>query len=133
MRVSKRHINRVRSAHGLSRPKKTSRSESQWQDSAGSLVLLAAAQETGLGEVLNEAVADRSVPRLAQSENTTRQQLLLTLLFMNLFEVRRPCDLRGYTGDGLALLSGRQRALRLCAYRAVLDTNGSSGCRRAFD
>lgn len=72
VRVSKRHINRVRSAHGLSRPKKTSRSESQWQDSAGSLVLLAAAQETGLVEVLNEAVADRSVPRLAQCENTTR-------------------------------------------------------------
>jgi hypothetical protein len=29
---------------------------------------------------------------------------------MNIFEVQRPWDLRSYSGDGLALLSGRQRA-----------------------
>jgi hypothetical protein len=60
--------------------------------------------------VLNEAVAESSVARLANSHRATRQQLLLTLLFMNVFQMRRPWDLRSYTGDGLALLSGRKRA-----------------------
>lgn len=35
---------------------------------------------------------------------------MLTLLFMNVCHVQRPWDLRFYTGDGLALLSGRRRA-----------------------
>ena len=39
-----------------------------------------------------------------------RQQLLLTLLFLGAVGLRRPWDLRGYTADGLALLSGRTRA-----------------------
>jgi hypothetical protein len=71
---------------------------------------LAAAEETGLVKVLNEAVAESSVPRRVKSQSITRQQLLLTLLFMNMVEVGRPWDLRSYAGDGLALLSGRQRA-----------------------
>jgi len=33
---------------------------------------------------------------------------MLTLVFMNVFEVQRPWDLRFYAGDGLALLSGRR-------------------------
>jgi hypothetical protein len=72
--------------------------------------LLAAAQESGLVEVLNEVVTESSVPRLANSHSSTRQQLMLTLLFMNVFEVRRAWDLRSYSGDGLALLSERKRA-----------------------
>ena len=36
--------------------------------------------------------------------------LLLTLLFLNAVGLRRTWDLRGYTGDGLALLTGRRRA-----------------------
>jgi hypothetical protein len=59
---------------------------------------------------LNEAVADSAVPRLVKSHSTTRQQLLLTLLFMNIFGVQRPWELRSYAGDGLALLSGRKKA-----------------------
>lgn len=35
---------------------------------------------------------------------------MLTLLFMNVCQVQRPWELRFYSGDGLALLSGRQRA-----------------------
>ncbi len=35
---------------------------------------------------------------------------MLTLLFMNVFQVQRAWDLRFYSGDGLALLSGRQSA-----------------------
>src|SRR5712664_972034 len=84
------------SAWSESSEKKASLSESQWQESAGSLVLLAAAEASGLVKVLNEAVADSPVPRLVKSQNRTRQQLMLTLLFMNVFEVRRPWDLRYY-------------------------------------
>jgi hypothetical protein len=72
--------------------------------------LLAAAAETGLIKVLTEAVADSPVPRLLNSQSRTRQQLMLTLLFMNICQVQRPWDLRFYAGDGLALLSGRKKA-----------------------
>jgi hypothetical protein len=36
--------------------------------------------------------------------------LLLTLLFLAIAGLRRTWDLRSYTGDTLALLSGRQRS-----------------------
>jgi hypothetical protein len=72
--------------------------------------LLAAAEETGLVKVLNAAVADSPVPRLVKSQSSTREQLMLTLLFMNACQVARPWALRFYSGDGLALLSGRKRA-----------------------
>jgi hypothetical protein len=72
--------------------------------------LLAVAEETGLIKVLNEVVADSPVPRLVKSQRRTREQLMLTLLFMNVCQVQRPWELRFYTGDGLALLSGRKRA-----------------------
>jgi hypothetical protein len=36
--------------------------------------------------------------------------LVLTLLFLGVVGLRRTWDLRGYTGDALALLSGRKRA-----------------------
>jgi hypothetical protein len=75
---------------------------------------LAAAQETGLVKVINEAITsaegETAPPRLVNSHSSTRQQLTLTLLFMNTFGVRRPWDLRAYSGDGLALLSGRKVA-----------------------
>jgi hypothetical protein len=41
---------------------------------------------------------------------TSHQMLLLTLLFLGAVGLRRIGDLRGYTGDGLALLTGRKRA-----------------------
>ena len=88
--------------------------ESRWQEGAGSLVLLAAAEESGLVQRLTEAVPssnkETTAPRLADSRASTRQQLMLTLLFMNLVGVRRTWDLRSYSGDGLGLLSGRARA-----------------------
>jgi len=36
--------------------------------------------------------------------------VVLTLLFLGVVGIRRTSDLRGYTGDALALLSGRNRA-----------------------
>ncbi|MDQ5852241.1 MAG: hypothetical protein M3380_09250 [Chloroflexota bacterium] len=48
--------------------------------------------------------------RLARLLPSTIRALLLTLLFLTLVGLRRTCDLRGYTGAALALLSGRSRA-----------------------
>ena len=48
--------------------------------------------------------------RLAQSGEPSQRSLVATLLFLGAVGLSRPWDLRGYTGDGLALLSGRQRA-----------------------
>ena len=49
-------------------------------------------------------------PRLARTRPKTRRQSLLTLLFLPVVGLRRTCDLRHYTGDALALLTGRRRA-----------------------
>jgi hypothetical protein len=47
---------------------------------------------------------------LAGSSAVVRRRLLLTLLFLGAVGLHRTWDLRSYTGDGLALLSGRKRA-----------------------
>jgi hypothetical protein len=87
--------------------------ESTWQDGAGSLLLLAAAHETGLLDVLESALpVSQAAPasRLAHNTSTSRRRLLLTLLFLGAVWLRRTWDLRAYTGAGLALLTGRERA-----------------------
>jgi hypothetical protein len=48
--------------------------------------------------------------RLAHSTRASRRRLVLTLLFLGAVGLRRTWDLRGYTGAGLALLTGRKRA-----------------------
>jgi hypothetical protein len=65
------------------------------------LLLLAVAQESGLLQALEHACA---------STTSSHRALLRTLLFLNAVGLRRTWDLRGYTGDGLALLSGRRQA-----------------------
>jgi len=77
------------------------------------LLLLAAANETTLITHLCEALPSEPVsarPPLAGSSASLRQRLVLTLLFMSAVGVERTWDLRGYTGGGLALLTGRKRA-----------------------
>jgi hypothetical protein len=69
-------------------------------------LLLAAVHETGLLGTLEQAC-----PRPdATSSSSGRLPLLLTLLFLNAVGLRRTWDLRGYAGDGLALLTSRRRA-----------------------
>ncbi len=90
--------------------------EGLWLNGAGGLLLLAAAHETGLLAALETALSacrmqsthDRS--RLPQLRRPSSQSLLLTLLFLGVVGVHRPWELRGYTADMLALLTGRQRA-----------------------
>ncbi len=84
-----------------------------WREGAGGLLLLAAAQETGLAETLTAALpvalpADNE--RRDYQGPASRQALVLTLLFLGAVGLRRTCDLRAYTGDALALLTERRRA-----------------------
>lgn len=74
--------------------------------------MLAAAHETGLIAALEQALptGEQVAPRLAHATPATRRQSLLTLLFLGAVGLRRTCDLRGYTGEALARLSGRRRA-----------------------
>jgi len=84
------------------------------QEGAGSLLLLAAAYETGLLTALTTALPCATAttpPRLARMLATTVRALLLTLLFLTAVGLKRTWDLRSYTGTTLALLTGR-----LCAY-----------------
>ena len=49
--------------------------------------------------------------RLAHNQPATLRCQLLTLLFLEAVGLRRTWDLRGYTGQALALLTGRHQAL----------------------
>jgi len=76
-------------------------------------LLLAAAYETRLITYLCEALPIEYAtarPPLAGSSAALRQRLVLTLLFLGAVGLQRTWDLRGYTADGLALLTGRKRA-----------------------
>jgi hypothetical protein len=90
-------------------------SQSEWQEGAGSLLLLAAAHQTGLLTTLQTALspslrtADPAV-RLARLQPETLRSQVLTLLFLEAVELRRTWDLRGYTGQALAILTGRRLA-----------------------
>ena len=74
--------------------------------------MLAAAHETGVIAALEQALptGEQVAPRLAHATPATRRQALLTLLFLGVAGLRRPWELRGYTGGALALLTGRRQA-----------------------
>ena len=74
--------------------------------------MLAAATETGLLTQLEQALPPPpDPPRLPLAGSpAVRRRLLLTVLFLGAVGLQRTWDLRGYTADGLALLTGRIRA-----------------------
>lgn len=77
------------------------------------MLLLAAASETTLITQRSEALPTESpsaCPPLVGSSVEVGQRLLLTLLFLGAVGLQRTWDLRGYTADGLALLTGRKQA-----------------------
>ena len=76
------------------------------REGAGSLLLAAAAAETGV----LAALAPTLPSELSHTTSASRQPLLATLLLLGVVGLRRLWDLRGYAGDALALLTGRQRA-----------------------
>jgi hypothetical protein len=76
------------------------------REGAGSLLLAAAATETGLVDALAPALPTE----LGHTTAVSRRQLLATLLVLGVVGLRRLWELRGYAGDALALLTGRRRA-----------------------
>jgi hypothetical protein len=79
-----------------------------WHSGAGSLLLLAAVHETGLITTLLTALPTPApTTRFGRMGRATVRALLLTLLFLTAVGLRRTWDLRSYTGDALALLTGR--------------------------
>jgi hypothetical protein len=79
----------------------------------GSLLLLVAAQETGLLKALVAAImqlADPTIPGLSPPNAAVVERLVLTLLFLPVAGLARTWDLRSYTGTMLAVVTGRERA-----------------------
>ena len=78
------------------------------------MLLLAAATETTLIAQSVRSAPDRECHCASSHwravQRQLRQRLLLTLLFLGAVGLHRTWDLRGYTADGLALLTGRRQA-----------------------
>jgi hypothetical protein len=94
------------------------------------LLLLAAASETKLIAQLCEALPTESAtarPPLVSSSVEVRQRLQLTLLFLGAVGLHRTWDLRGYTADGLALLTGRKQAYGYRYMEAFLSQLAHTG------
>ena len=113
--------------------------EANVQEEAGGLLLLAAAHETGLLCELETAIAScepTTAHSLLSSSLQCRRKLLLTLLFFPLGGLRRTHDLRGYTGDALAVVTGRHRAYGYCHIERFLSqlakSNGSEALTTAL-
>ncbi len=105
------------------------------REGAGGLLLLAAANETGLLSEVETAIASCSLsktPSLLSSSPRCRRQLVLTLLFLNLGGLRRTRDLRGYTGNALGLLAGRPRAYGYCHTERFLSQLARAGGAEAL-
>jgi hypothetical protein len=85
-----------------------------WQEGIGSLLLLAAAHQTGLLTQLEttiQGVASSGCSSGLPLNLAVVERLVLTLLFLPVAGLARTWDLRTYTGTLLALVSGRG-----CAY-----------------
>jgi hypothetical protein len=88
--------------------------EPVWQEGIGSLLLLAAAHQTGLLATLATTIqrGATAAPSSGLPLNlAVIERLLLTLLFLPVAGLARTWDLRPYTGTLLALVTGRG-----CAY-----------------
>jgi hypothetical protein len=75
-------------------------------------------------------VAPVPLPRAAST--AVRRRLLLTILFLGAVGLHRTYDLRGYTADGLALLTGRKRAYGYRYTEAFLSQIAQAGCAESF-
>src|SRR5258707_5144548 len=94
--------------------KKLTEPEPVWQEGIGSLLLLAAAHQTGLLAKLGttiQGVASSGCRSLLPLTLAVVERLVLTLLFLPVAGLARTWDLRTYTGTLLALVTGRG-----CAY-----------------
>ncbi len=96
------------------REKKLTEPQPVWQEGIGSLLLLAAAHQTGFLATLSatiQGVASSLLSSGLPRNLAVVERLMLTLLFLPVAGLARTWDLRTYTGTMLALLTGRG-----CAY-----------------
>jgi hypothetical protein len=96
------------------REKKLTEPQPVWQEGIGSLLLLAAAHQTGFLATLGttiQSVASAGCPSDLPLNLAVVERLILTLLFLPVAGLARTWDLRTYTGTLLALVTGRG-----CAY-----------------
>jgi len=96
------------------REKKLTEPQPVWQEGIGSLLLLAAAHQTGFLATLGttiQSVASAGCPSDLPLNLAVVERLMLTLLFLPVAGLARTWDLRTYTGTLLALVTGRG-----CAY-----------------
>ena len=94
--------------------KKLTEPEPVWQEGIGSLLLLAAAHQTGLLATLGTTIQGVASSLLSSGlplNLAVVERLILTLLFLPVAGLARTWDLRTYTGTLLALVTGRG-----CAY-----------------
>ncbi len=94
--------------------KKLTEPQPVWQEGIGSLLLLAAAHQTGLLAKLSTTIQDvtnSGFPNRLPLSLAVVERLVLTLLFLPVAGLARTWDLRTYTGTMLALVTGRG-----CAY-----------------
>src|SRR5579859_2837409 len=96
------------------REKKLAEPQPIWQEGIGSLLLLAAAHQTGLLATLGTTIQGVASSLLSSGlplNLAVVERLILTLLFLPVAGLARTWDLRTYTGTLLALVTGRG-----CAY-----------------
>src|SRR5712692_6132595 len=113
--------------------------ETNVEEGAGGLLLLAAAHETGLLCDLETAIAScepTPARSLLSSSPHCRSPLMLTLLFFPLGGLHRTHDLRSYTGNALGVVTGRHRAYGYCHTERFLSqlakANGSEALTTAL-
>src|SRR5579859_7594542 len=96
------------------REKKLAEPQPIWQEGIGSLLLLAAAHQTGFLATLGTTVQGVASSLLSSGlplNLAVVERLMLILLFLPVAGLARTWDLRTYTGTLLALVTGRG-----CAY-----------------
>ncbi len=113
--------------------------EATVQEGAGGLLLVAAANVSGLLSELETAITScqpTTARSLLSSSSHCLRQLLLTLLFLPLGNLHRTHDLRRYAGDALAVVTGRHRAYGYCHTERFLSqlakANGSEALTTAL-
>lgn len=106
----------------------------EWQEGAGSLLLLAAAQQTELLPRRESALSPNLLTtapslRLAHSQPETLQKQLLTLLFLQGVGLRRTWDETKLHRSGSGLTHRSPPRLWLSPHRAVFSGVSSRGSR----